>query len=258
MLNDVRFRIGRIEGVWENFIPPIQGGHFRAASDIDDEDASTVGSGSESDIGSSASSEKRSRASSRSSVDSFPVHKEMPLKRNPKLDVKKAPQAMKGWKVEAVPGSYAEQAIQEAIAADIAIYPSLDAETQRNITLKFRALHQRILKEGYYDCHYSEYAKEMVRYTALFALFLYTLHREWYFASAVALGCFWQQIMFTGHDAGHRGITHNFVIDSLIGIFVGNFCCGLSIGWWKSSHNVHHFVTNDPVSNPEDIALKPG
>ena len=182
----------------------------------------------------------------------------MPLKRNPKLDVKKAPQAMKGWKVEAVPGSYAEQAIQEAIAADIAIYPSLDAETQRNITLKFRALHQRILKEGYYDCHYSEYAKEMVRYTALFALFLYTLHREWYFASAVALGCFWQQIMFTGHDAGHRGITHNFVIDSLIGIFVGNFCCGLSIGWWKSSHNVHHFVTNDPVSNPEDIALKPG
>lgn len=52
---------------------------------------------------------------------------------------------------------------------------------------------------------------------------------------------------FTAHDAGHRGITHNFVVDSLIGIFIGNFCSGLSIGWWKSSHNVHHFVTNDPV-----------
>lgn len=56
--------------------------------------------------------------------------------------------------------------------------------------------------------------------------------------------------MFTAHDAGHRGITHNFVIDTLIGIFIGDFCCGLSIGWWKSSHNVHHLVTNDPVRSP--------
>lgn len=56
------------------------------------------------------------------------------------------------------------------------------------------------------------------------------------------------QIMFTAHDAGHRGITHNFVVDTLIGIFIGDLCCGLSIGWWKSSHNVHHLITNDPVS----------
>ena len=54
--------------------------------------------------------------------------------------------------------------------------------------------------------------------------------------------------MFTAHDAGHRGITHNFVVDTLIGMFVADFCCGLSIGWWKSSHNVHHLVTNHPVS----------
>jgi len=56
------------------------------------------------------------------------------------------------------------------------------------------------------------------------------------------------QIMFTAHDAGHRGITHNFIADTLIGIFIADFCCGLSIGWWKSSHNVHHLVTNHPVS----------
>lgn len=56
------------------------------------------------------------------------------------------------------------------------------------------------------------------------------------------------QIMFTAHDAGHRGITQNFVADTLIGIFIADFCCGLSIGWWKSSHNVHHLITNDAVS----------
>jgi sphingolipid 8-(E)-desaturase len=54
--------------------------------------------------------------------------------------------------------------------------------------------------------------------------------------------------MFTAHDAAHTSITHNFTIDTLIGMFIADFCCGLSIGWWKSSHNVHHLVTNQPVS----------
>lgn len=54
--------------------------------------------------------------------------------------------------------------------------------------------------------------------------------------------------MFTAHDAGHMGITHIFAVDSAIGIFIADFCCGLSIGWWKRSHNVHHLVTNHPVS----------
>lgn len=56
--------------------------------------------------------------------------------------------------------------------------------------------------------------------------------------------------MFTAHDAGHLAITHNFVVDTLLGMFVADFCCGLSIGWWKSSHNVHHLITNQPVSPP--------
>lgn len=159
-----------------------------------------------------------------------------------------APQATTGWKLEVSPNSYTAAAVQEALDADIAKYPSLDTATQRDITLKFRALHQRVHDEGYYECRFSEYAKEMVRYVALFGVFVSCLYCECYTASAVSLGLFWQQIMFTAHDAGHGGITHNYVLDSLIGIFIGNFCCGLSIGWWKSSHNVHHFVTNDPVS----------
>jgi delta8-fatty-acid desaturase len=57
--------------------------------------------------------------------------------------------------------------------------------------------------------------------------------------------------MFTAHDSGHRGITGNFVCDTLIGAFVADFCCGLSIGWWKSSHNVHHLITNMPEHDPD-------
>lgn len=58
--------------------------------------------------------------------------------------------------------------------------------------------------------------------------------------------------MFVAHDAGHRGITGDFVTDTIIGAFVGDFCNGLSIGWWKSSHNVHHLVTNMPEHDPDN------
>lgn len=143
---------------------------------------------------------------------------------------------------------YIANTVQEEIDADIAKYPSLDFDTQRDIALKFQALHQRIKDEGFYQCRFIEYGKELVRYSMLFALFIFTLKKEWYFVSACFLGLFWHQIMFTAHDAGHRGITRNITADTLIGIFIADFCCGLSIGWWKSSHNVHHLVTNAPVS----------
>lgn len=126
-------------------------------------------------------------------------------------------QAAQGWKMEVTPGSYTAKAVQAELDADLAKYPSIDAATQRSITLKFRALHQRVHDEGYYKCRYGEYGKEMIRYSALFGLFIFFLNRGWYLVSAISLGLFWQQIMFTAHDAGHRGITHNFVIDSLIG-----------------------------------------
>lgn len=200
-----RYRIGRFEGHWSNFTPPIQGGTFRKEAKQWSVDPKTL------------------------------------------CNTKAVPLLSETSQLDVVPGSYTAGAIQGAVDADIAKYPSLDAATQHSITLKFRELHQRVRDEGYYDCRYVEYGKEMVRYTALFCLFLFTLNREWYTTSACFLGLWWHQIMFTAHDAGHRGITHNFVIDSLIGIFIGNFCSGLSIGWWKSSHNVHHFVTNDPV-----------
>ena len=57
--------------------------------------------------------------------------------------------------------------------------------------------------------------------------------------------------MFTAHDAGHRGITGDATIDLCIGAFIGDFCCGLSLGWWKSSHNVHHLITNMPEHDPD-------
>lgn len=151
-------------------------------------------------------------------------------------------------------------------------FPSLDADTQLAITMEYRAMHDRIKELGLYQCRYSEYGKEAMRYFLLFGIFAAFLYNGWYLTSAAFLGMFWvslslsarlrslstrltfnpqQQIMFTAHDAGHRGITGNFVADTLIGAFIADFCCGLSIGWWKSSHNVHHLVTNMPEHDPD-------
>jgi len=52
------------------------------------------------------------------------------------------------------------------------------------------------------------------------------------------------QIAFLGHDLGHNTLTLNNTYDYYIGLFFGNFCGGVSIQWWKSTHNVHHAYTN--------------
>lgn len=70
-------------------------------------------------------------------------------------------------------------------------------------------------------------------------------------ASSVTMAAFWQQMAFVGHDGGHMAITHDFKTDWNIGIFVGNMTTGVSIGWWKKSHNAHHIVTNSVEFDPD-------
>lgn len=223
-----RYRIGRIDGRWtSNFIPPIQGGTFRPLEKHDN--------GDESDSPVDSFMESESSGSDLSRTASM---KEMRVEQNKP-------------KVFPTPEQYTAGRVQHQIDEDLFKYPSVDGVTQQSIAKRFQALHQRVRDDGYYDCQYSEYGKEMIRYTTLFALFAICLSRGWYFVSACFLGLFWHQIMFTAHDAGHRGITHDFTTDTLIGIFIADFCCGLSIGWWKSSHNVHHLVPNLPEHDPD-------
>lgn len=212
------YRIGRIAEKWDNFTPPIRGGVFRTI----DDDAAFVDSGYDSSVS--------------SDIDGcrLRVHQDV---------VKITPQATREARIS--------DAMDAEVEKCLARFPSPDAVTQNAITEKYTALHQRIQDGGLYTCHYANYYKEMVRYSLLFAAFIVCLRQGWYLTSALCLAGFWQQIMFTAHDAGHRGITSSFVLDTLIGILIADFCCGLSIGWWKSSHNVHHLVTNSPEHDPD-------
>ena len=89
------------------------------------------------------------------------------------------------------PVKYTDWAIQQEIDLNLKDYPSLDPLVQQNITKRYRLLHQQVKDEGLYDCRYLQYGKEMIRYSIIFASFLFALRHEWYMTSAVLLGAFW-------------------------------------------------------------------
>jgi len=61
---------------------------------------------------------------------------------------------------------------------------------------------------------------------------------------ALLLATFWQQQAFVGHDVGHNAVSHKKFKETWLGVVLGNMTGGISIGWWKRSHNVHHIVCN--------------
>lgn len=243
-----RYRIGRIEGKWINFTPPIQGGEFSLMAD----------DSSSSDDDCSSQSDTSTLPSSEATDDLHESQAELKAEATRKR-VSASKSEAKSEKIDSqgmTREEYTARMEQKEIDDDHRKFPPLDPITQGRIEQKYQELHERIKREGLYDCPYIEYGKECLRYSTLFAGFAIALKAGWYMTSASFLGIFWHQIMFTAHDGGHMAITHNFVIDSLIAIFVGDFCCGLSVGWWKSSHNVHHLITNHPVSIPAELTDK--
>ncbi|OZJ02432.1 hypothetical protein BZG36_04464 [Bifiguratus adelaidae] len=129
---------------------------------------------------------------------------------------------------------------------------SLDAKKLR---LSYEEFARRIEELGLDKCNYWNYGIELCRYTALFVsslLFIFYGYQTWhYMFSAVLMAGFWHQVSFFAHDAGHNSITHVLKVDNAVGIIAANWLGGLSLGWWKKSHNVHHIITNDPEHDPD-------
>ena len=110
---------------------------------------------------------------------------------------------------------------------------TLTPKLQAQHSAAYKELHRRVTEAGLYDTPFlTGYGPEFVRYSllALFAAFLYS--KDWLIPSAISLGLCWQQLTFFAHDLGHVGVTHNWVWDRIIAIFVADFVGGLSIGWW--------------------------
>lgn len=241
------YQIGIIEGRWENFLPPIRGGIFRANSIpqqsefVDDDDSeSDRSSGPESlmsdqpDLLSGLKKRHGLHSVSRGSSPPSSVSSDNDIENviNGKL-------------------SHIDSLTKKQLELDVAKYPALDLTTQAHIVQRYRELNDGIRGEGLYECNYAAYGIEICRYTILFSLSMLFLSWGWYGTSGAFLGAFWHQLVFTAHDAGHMGITHRFHVDTVIGIIIADFLGGLSLGWWKRSHNVHHIITNSPEHDPD-------
>ncbi|RDA93376.1 hypothetical protein CP533_1987 [Ophiocordyceps camponoti-saundersi (nom. inval.)] len=248
-LKMLRYRIGIVnDAVWKNFIPPIQGGTFRSLTEMGDAPASS--SSSSSDIDSTQGGAGLNSSISTSSRSSSPVfdvdgHR-LPRKRG--VDPKLEPLSQK---VEDDGMSYLDSITREHINLDLDRYPANDVETQACILDKYRALHQRVHDESLYQCDSMAYAFDCVRYVSLFILMLVCVNVGQYALGGIFLGFTWHQLVFAAHDAGHMGITHDYKVDTVIGIIIADFIGGLSLGWWKRNHNVHHIVTNAPEHDPD-------
>ena len=240
------YQIGKVEGFWRNFKPPIQNGFFRSPDEqgipLQDKEQDRVSnsdrsSRSASPVFDEGEPDIRRRTKQSNQGDLTPISS---ISSDDLLE----------FKTTARPSTL-DMVTQREIDFDLAKYPPIDQATQRHIVEKYRELNQRIKDEGLYQCNYGAYGIEAVRYSLLFALSIWFLSIGWYGTSGAFLGMFWHQLVFVAHDAGHMGITHDFHTDTVIGIIVADFIGGLSLGWWKRSHNVHHIVTNSPEHDPD-------
>ncbi|KAL3814797.1 hypothetical protein ACJIZ3_016065 [Penstemon smallii] len=69
--------------------------------------------------------------------------------------------------------------------------------------------------------------------------------------SASLLGLAWMQVAYLGHDSGHYQIMKTRGFNKLIQILAGNCLTGISIAWWKWTHNAHHIACNSLDYDPD-------
>ncbi|CCH41965.1 sphingolipid delta8-desaturase [Wickerhamomyces ciferrii] len=279
-----RWKIGEINYKWINFVPPIQGGKFRTLEEqeLDEIKEEQLSRSPASPASNSSSSEDLKLSSStdpsdvEDSIDtkaessSNYAKQQQQKQQQPKLNTTagqcsevtkpKIPQGLipslstkeaYERKVVKDPSDVIDNYDNGQVEQDLKSLPSLDYETQEHLSKEYNKLHDIIIENGWYQCPYWEYAKEATRIATLFSISFTLLYFKWYFLSAIFLGLAWQQLVFIAHDAGHISITHQYETDNIIGMIVASFIGGLSLGWWKRNHNVHHLITNDPVHDPD-------
>lgn len=68
---------------------------------------------------------------------------------------------------------------------------------------------------------------------------------------AVILGFLWMQSAYVGHDSGHYQIMTTPGYTKIAQMLAGNCLTGISIAWWKWTHNAHHISCNSLDYDPD-------
>ncbi|KAK9749098.1 hypothetical protein RND81_02G102400 [Saponaria officinalis] len=65
------------------------------------------------------------------------------------------------------------------------------------------------------------------------------------------MGFTWIQLGWIGHDSSHYQVMINPKFNSIANFIIGNCISGISIAWWKRSHNAHHIACNSLEFDPD-------
>ena len=106
-------------------------------------------------------------------------------------------------------------------------------------------LRLKLVRKGMFKPTVGFYVTQAIWLLALFVSSIYlTVFTPFFRIGALLLGLYLQQISLIGHDFGHNSVTTYRSFDFFIGIILGNTTGGISLSWWKDSHNVHHSSPN--------------
>jgi len=72
-----------------------------------------------------------------------------------------------------------------------------------------------------------------------------------HFVCAVLLGFVWIQSAYVGHDSGHYQVMSSRGYNKVAQLLAGNCVTGISIAWWKWTHNAHHIACNSLDNDPD-------
>jgi delta8-fatty-acid desaturase len=132
---------------------------------------------------------------------------------------------------------------------------TLSDYTVSEVSRDYRRLVAEFARAGLFDRKGHGCAASLCAMAALLAgalsLVLATASVAAHMAAAVMLGFLWMQSGFLGHDSGHYVVMRSKLINRVVQVVAGNCVAGLSIGWWKHTHNTHHIACNSLDHDPD-------
>ncbi|GKU96745.1 hypothetical protein SLEP1_g9947 [Rubroshorea leprosula] len=123
------------------------------------------------------------------------------------------------------------------------------------VSRDYRRLVSEFAKSGLFE------KKGHVAFCSLFSVFLMFLivvygvlkcQSVWaHLGSAMVLGMLWMQSAYVGHDSGHYQVMKSPGYNKAAQLLAGNCLTGISIAWWKWTHNQHHIACNSLDHDPD-------
>ncbi|KAL6615107.1 hypothetical protein ACP70R_037377 [Stipagrostis hirtigluma subsp. patula] len=124
-----------------------------------------------------------------------------------------------------------------------------------DVSRDYRRLVADFARAGLFDRKGHGCAVSLCAMAALLAAAVYlvlaTASVAAHMAAAVMLGFLWMQSGFLGHDSGHYVVMRSRGLNRAVQVLAGNCVTGISIAWWKRTHNTHHIACNSLDHDPD-------